>query len=146
MMKKNIPLMILFALTFASVCGCEAAIGDKCSSSNECPTGTICDTDSPSGYCLAYGCASDEECPEDATCVEFAPDITYCLKRCKNAGNCRSGYTCRDDIGENKFCYVEPESTYGRDENNKIDFVPPENTSSDAADNPSDDQQSDNEN
>ena len=117
-------LPLLFVSLFLAV-GCEAAIGDKCGSSNDCPQGTICDTDSPDGYCLAAGCESDEECPEDATCVAFTPDITYCLKRCKEPGNCRSGYTCRDDIGTTKFCYVPPEGVYGREPSNQIEFVPP---------------------
>ncbi len=110
------------ALIFA---GCEASIGDKCSTSNDCPSGTVCDTDSPSGYCLVYNCESDEECPEDATCVFFTKSISYCLKKCSDNGDCRSSYTCRDDLGEKKFCYVAPEYPYGRNETNELPYEAP---------------------
>lgn len=126
----NSNRFLAFALAASLLFGCEAAVGDKCSTSNDCPNGTTCDTDSPSGYCLATGCESDEECPENSTCVEFAQNITYCLLKCKNSSDCRSGYTCRDDLGSTKFCYVEPDGVYGRETENQIDFVPPQESKS----------------
>lgn len=138
-MENNFRFFLLISIAFFALTACEAAIGDKCDSSNACPSGTICDTDSPDGYCLAYGCESDEECPENATCVMFTQDISYCLKTCKSSKNCRDGYTCRDDIGNTKFCYVPPEGTYGREAENKIEFAPPSETNAETAD-PSQDQ------
>lgn len=121
-MKKLLILLVQILI----LTGCEAAVGDKCTTSNDCPTGTVCDTDSPGGYCLVYSCDADEECPEDATCVFYTQSISYCLKKCDKNSDCRSGYTCRDDIGDQKFCYVAPEYTYGRDETNKLPFEPPQ--------------------
>lgn len=120
-MKVQIPV---FGILLASCLflGCEAAIGDSCKSSNDCPSGTVCDTDSPSGYCLVSGCDTDEECPDGSTCVQFTKALHYCLKTCKKNGDCRGRYTCRDDIGERKFCYVEPDAVYGRDDSNRVDF------------------------
>lgn len=107
--------------------GCEAAIGDKCDSSSECPTGSVCDTDSPSGYCLVYNCEGDDDCPEGSVCVNFTKNLSYCLKKCKSKSDCdRSGYTCRDDIGETPFCYVAADYVYGRDEDNQIEYVAPD--------------------
>lgn len=118
--------IILLAIIFSGLLGCEASVGDKCTTSNDCPTGTVCDTDSPGGYCLVSSCESDEECPEEAVCVSFTKSMSYCLKKCKKDSDCRSKYTCRDDIGEKKFCYIAPDYSYGRDEDSKIDFVAPE--------------------
>ncbi len=106
--------------------GCETSVGDKCETSNDCPTGTMCDMDSPGGYCLVSNCETDQECPEDAVCVFFHKDLSYCLKKCKKNSDCRKEYTCRDDIEASyKFCYIAPSGTYGRDENNKLDYEPP---------------------
>ena len=119
-------IIILSALWIALV-GCEPSVGDKCSTSNDCPTGTVCDTDSPGGYCLVPNCEGDEECPEETVCVKFAQMQNYCLLKCKSDSDCRSGdYACRDDIGEQKFCYIKPDYPYGRDENNEIPFESPE--------------------
>ncbi len=112
--------------------GCEAAVGDKCDTSADCPAGTTCDTDSPDGYCLAMGCESDEECPEDSTCVRFAPNITYCLLKCKKSSDCRSKYTCRDDIGDTKFCYIPADGVYGRDPDSQIPYTSPDTPANDS--------------
>ena len=117
-MKK----LILLALCL-TICGCEASVGDKCSTSNDCPSGTVCDTDSPGGYCLVSNCETDEECPEKSTCVFFTKDLSYCLKKCKKNSNCRKNYTCRDDIpASHKFCYIDPLYPYGRSEDNELDY------------------------
>ena len=121
-------LLILLAFSMFLI-GCEAAVGDKCSTSNDCPTGTVCDTDSPGGYCLVSGCESDEECPEEAVCVFFRKDLSYCLKKCKKNSDCRGKYDCRDDVeASHKFCYIAPDGVYDRDENNKLDYEPPSET------------------
>ena len=120
---------ITYLLMAACLIGCEAAVGDKCSTSNDCPTGTVCDTDSPGGYCLVDNCEGDEDCPEEAACIKFTDSQSYCLLKCNNNSDCRSGdYTCRDDIGEQKFCYVRPDYVYGRDENNEIPYESPDQT------------------
>lgn len=122
-MKKYICV----ALSVFFLMGCEAAVGDKCTTSNDCPLGTVCDTDSPGGYCLASGCESDEECPEDSVCVFFTDAISYCLLKCKKSKDCRSGYACRSDIPDTaSFCYIAPDYVYGRDGANKVEYEPPE--------------------
>ncbi|MBO4350455.1 MAG: hypothetical protein J6A01_05865 [Proteobacteria bacterium] len=126
---KKLALFIIPILLM----GCEASLGDKCDTSNDCPSGMICDTDSPSGYCIVVNCEGDEECPDNAVCVKFTSSISYCLKKCKSKSDCRSGYACRDDIGDQKFCYVEADYPYGRDETNQIEFVPPEETGTEPA-------------
>lgn len=119
-MKKCSLYSLAMALGFLTLAGCEAGIGDKCSSSNDCPIGVICDTYSPGGYCLTYNCESNEECPENGVCVKFTTSLHYCLKSCKINSDCRSGYVCRDDVGEDAFCYVASEGPYGRDPDNEI--------------------------
>lgn len=126
-MKKLISLFLPLTLL-----GCDASLGDKCDTSNDCPSGMICDTDSPGGYCIVVNCEGDEECPDNAVCVNFTNSISYCLKKCKSKSDCRSGYTCRDDIGDQKFCYVGATYPYGRDETNQIEFVPPQDNTSDS--------------
>ena len=118
---KILPCAFTAILSLAAV-GCGSSIGDSCSTSNDCPSGTICDTDSPSGYCLVPGCEMDEECPENATCVKFTKNIHYCLKKCKKDGDCRSKYACRHDLGDTGFCYVAPDYVYGRVGDNRVDF------------------------
>ena len=120
---KKFGLLLLFTLL---VSGCEASVGDKCTTSNDCPTGTVCDTDSPGGYCLVANCEGDEDCPEDTVCVKFGESQNFCLLECSKNGDCRGGdYVCRDDIGEKKFCYIRADYPYGRDENNEIPFQAP---------------------
>ena len=118
--------ILIFLLMAACLMGCEASIGDKCKTSNDCPAGTVCDTDSPGGYCLVANCDADEECPEEAACVKFTESQRYCLKKCKKNSDCRSGdYTCREDIGDQKFCYIRADYVYGRDESNEIPYESP---------------------
>ncbi|MBK9030990.1 MAG: hypothetical protein IPL61_06580 [Myxococcales bacterium] len=49
-------------------------IGDECSSSLDCGDGTdqtsICDQQSPGGYCTELGCDWNT-CPDEAVCVRF---------------------------------------------------------------------------
>lgn len=116
--------VIVFSLFFGFFLGCEAGIGDSCSTSNDCPTGTVCDTDSPSGYCLAAGCELDDECPEKSVCVEFTKTQRYCLKKCKKDSDCRGGYSCRSDVpATTPFCYVATDHAYGRSDSMNVEFV-----------------------
>lgn len=120
---RQLFLSLLFLLL---VCGCEAAVGDACKTSNDCPIGMVCDTDSRGGYCLVAQCESNEECPENSVCVKFTKSQAYCLKKCKKNSDCRKNYSCRSDIGDEKFCYTGPDDTsYGRDETNELEFVSP---------------------
>ena len=117
---KRFPILLL---SVACLMGCEAAVGDKCTTSNDCPAGTVCDTDSPGGYCLVANCDGDEDCPDEAVCVNFTDSLRYCLLKCKKNSDCRSGdYTCRNDIGDQSFCYIRPDYPYGRDESNEIPY------------------------
>jgi len=115
-------IVVLGVILFAIV-GCEVGIGDKCTTSNDCPMGLICDTDSKGGYCLTYNCQTDEECPEGGTCVRFTQSTTFCMKRCRRHQDCpRSGHVCREDLGENRFCYDESDGIYGRNPDNEVPF------------------------
>lgn len=121
---------IIFSATFLAlgflitVTACEPAVGDSCKSSNDCPSGTACDTYSPKGYCLSAGCEFSDDCPQDSVCIEFAKNTTFCLAPCETDKDCRSGYKCRDDRGEVKFCYLpkSEDSAFGREEENAIPF------------------------
>jgi hypothetical protein len=86
--------------------GCDRLIGDACVTGQECATGAICDTAAPGGYCTQTPCFTNG-CPDEAVCVEFEDRTTYCMLRCEADGDCRDGYTCRDDVGPAKFCYIQ---------------------------------------
>jgi hypothetical protein len=101
----------------AIAAGCQPEIGDSCSISDDCSQqgDRLCDTTQPGGYCTKFNCEPDS-CPEEATCVAFtrasvenpacdesptalAGKRTFCMRRCKKDGDCRSGYEC-GDVGE----------------------------------------------
>jgi hypothetical protein len=106
-----IIVALLSLLTFAA--GCTSEIGDDCSADVDCSANMDrnCDTSQPGGYCLVVDCGSDE-CPGEAVCVEFTTPCPldmeeedcqliepnrgrrFCLKHCKNSGDCRGKYTC----------------------------------------------------
>lgn len=92
--------------------GCAPKIGDDCTSSTDCSINgdRLCDTTQPGGYCTVFNCEPDT-CPEEAQCVAFDMQIdpacydpqhwgrferTFCMLRCDNNGDCRSGYLCSD--------------------------------------------------
>lgn len=107
----------LIALATAAACalsavGCTPKIGDDCSSSTDCSLrgDRLCDTTQPGGYCTIFNCEPGN-CPDEGQCVAFDSTLdplcsepyatprfqrTFCMKRCKNNGDCRGGYTCLD--------------------------------------------------
>jgi hypothetical protein len=112
---SRLPPVSLFA---ASLClgilgvACAPKIGDDCSSSTDCSQNgdRLCDTTQPGGYCTVFNCEPDT-CPEEAQCVAFDQTLdpacvdpqswarferTFCMRRCDNDGDCRSGYVCYD--------------------------------------------------
>jgi hypothetical protein len=120
-MKRWIALGAL-ALALA---GCGKQIGDECESATECistDTDRICLTQSgegfPNGYCSQFNCSPDS-CPEEAACVAYRRTLgggecadqanrsrlerTYCMLRCNNDGDCRSGYKCMTADGDNSL-------------------------------------------
>lgn len=100
--------------------GCRPEIGDKCQISTDCSQvgDRLCDVSQPDGYCTIYNCepkASNgaTKCPDEAVCIVFAAEPsavpgcenrlgdtpysrTFCMKKCDNTTDCRSGYICLD--------------------------------------------------
>jgi len=99
-------LALAAALLFFSG-ACSTSIGDECTTSLDCPSGTFCDTTSPDGYCLSSGCESNGDCVEDGVCIHFDDFTSYCLLGCSSKDDCRDGYACRSDLGPDKFCYIQ---------------------------------------
>jgi hypothetical protein len=104
--------------------GCGKDIGDSCESVNECISTDIdrlCLTQDgegfPGGYCTKFNCGGSNACPEEATCVAYrstlgggACDVdtslsrlqrNYCMLRCEQDSDCRSGYRCLSADGNN---------------------------------------------
>ncbi|MGI5830508.1 MAG: hypothetical protein ACOX8U_10145 [Bradymonadia bacterium] len=125
MPSKTLNLFIILLCTILCF-ACEAAVGDKCDTTNDCPIGMVCDRESPGGYCLSYNCELNEDCMQGAVCVAFTEQISYCLKKCKKNSDCRKNYVCRDDFADKRFCYVESDATYGRDPDNELEFQAPD--------------------
>lgn len=134
--------------------GCGKNIGDSCESVNECistDTDRLCLTQDgegfPGGYCTKFNCGGSNACPEEAACVAYRSTLgggecdsetslsrlqrNYCMLRCENDSDCRSGYRCLAADGDNplgaliiddhvgaKVCalsYDEPKDTPPRD-------------------------------
>lgn len=112
----------LWALALA-IAGCGKQIGDECESATECittDTDRICLTQSgegfPGGYCSQFNC-SPGSCPEESACVAYRRTLaggecadqanrsrlerTYCMLRCSDDSDCRSGYKCLPADGDN---------------------------------------------
>jgi hypothetical protein len=105
---------ITFALTILLV-ACQPEIGDECQVSTDCSAvgDRLCATDQPDGYCTIFNCEPGT-CPEEAVCVGFGTDLssvsgacedpqgssrfqrTFCMARCDEDADCRSGYACID--------------------------------------------------
>lgn len=96
---------LLFATTI-SAAGCVPAIGDECTTNNDCPTQAICDSTAPGGYCTIPDCTRGA-CPGKAICVEYDDANTFCMKPCEGDGDCRDAYTCRNESYSRPFCYVD---------------------------------------
>jgi hypothetical protein len=80
--------------------GCAPEIGDDCGSALDCSAqgSRLCDRTQPGGYCTIQGCERGT-CPDEAVCVKFRPSqerlaVTYCMLKCDERSDCRSGYAC----------------------------------------------------
>jgi hypothetical protein len=110
----NVARLCLCAVIAA---GCQPEIGDACHVSDDCSQqgDRLCDTTQPGGYCTKFNCEPGS-CPGEAACVAFtraslqssacdnsptalAGKRTFCMRRCKKDGDCRSGYEC-GNVGE----------------------------------------------
>ncbi len=108
-MHKRVSIWILLFLTIFLTPGCGKEIGDSCSSSNDCPSGAVCDTSQPGGYCTITPCYKGD-CPSESRCTDFGMDNTFCMKRCNDDYDCRDGYRCVKDI---KVCMYVKKSEQG---------------------------------
>lgn len=99
------------ALLLGASSGCSATVGDGCTSNRECGFTHECDTSSPGGYCLIPNCKPNS-CPAESWCASFTfldRQRTYCLRKCKSDGDCRSGYKCRFELGTpGGVCFTGP--------------------------------------
>ena len=102
---------LALALFFGATMGCSATVGDACTSNRECGPSQECDPSPPGGYCLIPNCRATS-CPPEAWCASFTfvdRERTFCLRKCKSDGDCRSGYKCRFDTGTpGGVCYTGP--------------------------------------
>jgi len=131
-MIARVLLSATFLALAALAIGCAPKIGDECSSSSDCSVQAdrLCDTTLPGGYCTIFNCEPGT-CPEDeSVCVAFNGSVcedplrtprfqrTFCMARCDDDGDCRSGYACIDmgdavvdiDPPTRKVCVVRPEA------------------------------------
>ena len=107
MPHKKFPYLLsglVAALVFLGS-ACASQVGDECASNVECPSGAICDVTVEGGYCTIPDCEIDS-CPSNSVCVRFDREESFCMRYCESSSDCRDGYTCRDDKGGPKFCYV----------------------------------------
>jgi hypothetical protein len=107
-------IRILALALLVSFTACKPEIGDDCELSTDCAASgdRLCDTTQPAGYCTIFNCEPDT-CPEESICVAFQstpssidscsdPQGTsrfirsFCMRRCDENGDCRSGYRCYD--------------------------------------------------
>jgi hypothetical protein len=95
-MIRALPFVLLGLLWV----GCAPSIGDSCDGPIDCSIAgdRVCDLTQPGGYCTVQFCNPDT-CPDNAVCVEWLPDPartaeTWCMKRCRSDGGCRSAYRC----------------------------------------------------
>jgi hypothetical protein len=113
MHRSDFPQIARLAIAFGIAAlllvgvGCAPSVGDSCAARAECPSGAICDTTAPNGYCTFEACVRNG-CGDDSICIFFDEDISYCMKSCTDDADCRTddGYVCRDDVGDVPFCYV----------------------------------------
>jgi hypothetical protein len=102
-----LPLILAFELL-----GCKPEIGDECTVSTDCSAAgeRLCDTTQPGGYCTIFNCEPGT-CPEEAICISYGNALspvcpnnnrrsryeeTYCVFKCEDDDDCRSGYACID--------------------------------------------------
>jgi hypothetical protein len=113
--RARLVLFLVLALG-----GCSPEIGDPCTTSTDCSQNgdRLCDISQPGGYCFIFNCEPAgsnpaAKCPDEAACVAFNAEASpvegcanalgstpytrsYCLKKCDNGDDCRSGYVCVD--------------------------------------------------
>jgi hypothetical protein len=53
-------------------------------------------TEDGSGSDATDDCNPDEVCDLQGFCAEIASEVRYCMRKCNNDGDCRSGYECRN--------------------------------------------------
>lgn len=73
---------------------CEMTAGSVCSSTSECPAGSVCD---PAEGCVDEECFFTEDCPAGHLCPEpggVAP-VSLCSEECSDGTGCRPGYACK---------------------------------------------------
>jgi len=102
-MHKRVVLWITLLLALLFILGCGKEIGDSCSSTNDCPTGAVCDTSPPGGYCTITPCYSGD-CPSEAKCIDYGMDNSFCMRRCNDDYDCRSGYSCVTTLTKANVC------------------------------------------
>lgn len=95
-MMRVLPFLCLAGVAV----GCAPEIGDSCDGPIDCSIrgDRVCDLTQPGGYCTVRFCNPDT-CPDNGVCVEWTYDpprtaTTWCMKRCRNDGGCRSAYRC----------------------------------------------------
>lgn len=94
---------VVYAILLTLLAGCAAKVGDKCETNTDCGVELSCDLSQPDGYCTASPCQANE-CPEEAACITFNDQSTFCMARCDDDSDCRSGYVCVTDYGDVAFC------------------------------------------
>jgi hypothetical protein len=105
--------LVLFGLA-CLLAACQPEIGDECQVSTDCSAAgdRLCDTTQPAGYCTIFNCEPGT-CPDEALCVGFGNTLSrapacvdrqggsrfqriFCMAKCEDADDCRSGYECVD--------------------------------------------------
>jgi hypothetical protein len=118
---SKLRVVLVLALGLA---GCGPEIGDECETSTDCSqtADRLCDVSQPGGYCTVFNCEPSganpvAKCPDESACVAFAVEPSpidgcanalgatpytksFCLKKCDNGDDCRSGYACLDVAAE----------------------------------------------
>jgi hypothetical protein len=134
MLRTDLRLLFVPLFCALELMGCKPEIGDECTVSTDCSAAgeRLCDTTQPGGYCTIFNCEPGT-CPEEAICVSYgnsrsnAPgcrdrngrsryEETYCVAKCEDDDDCRSGYACIDMGRENPggVVIVENGSVDGR--------------------------------
>lgn len=103
---QAMALVVSTAALLSLGAACTPQVGDACETNQQCNTGAICDTTAPDGYCTLTPCTQNN-CPEESSCIAFENEETFCMLRCEDDGDCRTGYACRFDRGPIGFCYIE---------------------------------------
>jgi hypothetical protein len=92
-------------LALGLLAGCSSAIGDACTTDQECGGRTCLSTSVfKGGYCTEHCVLGNSgNCPTGAQCVKHGGD-TLCLRECADDTECRSGYACQPYRGQGNYC------------------------------------------